>query len=115
MGLFVKGADARTGERGEKLLVEGDAARLRVWEGEPAGETAREHANDYEYLAYVAEGVLRVRIGEEGPVEVARGDSYRVPAGTPYAFEVLERATVIEAVSTVTPGAGGLATERLPG
>jgi quercetin dioxygenase-like cupin family protein len=96
---FVKGSQAESGERGEKLLVQGESARLRVWEGEPAGEQAPEHANDYEYLAYVVEGALRVRIGDEGPEEVRRGDSYRVPAGTPYAFEVLERATVVEAVS----------------
>jgi quercetin dioxygenase-like cupin family protein len=97
--LVVRGADAQTGERGEKLLVQGDAARLRVWEGEPAGEVAPEHANPYEYLAYLVEGAMRVRIGDGEPVELGRGDSYRVPAGTPYAFEVLERATVVEAVS----------------
>ena len=119
MALFVTASDARTGDRGEKLLVQGDTARLRVWEGEPPGETAPEHANPYEYLAYVVAGALRVRIGDEGPVEVRQGDSYRVPAGTPYAFEVLERATVVEAVSTATGAGlaegGSLAGERLPG
>ena len=98
--LFVKGDQAETGERGERLLVQGDSARLRLWEGEPAGEVSPEHSNPYEYLAYLVEGAMRLRIGDGAPVELRRGDSYRVPAGTPYAFEVLERATVVEAVST---------------
>ncbi len=100
MALFVRADEAETGQRGERLLVQGDVARLRVWEGEPAGEVAREHANPYEYLAYLVEGAMRVRIGDEGPVELRRGDSFRVPADTPYTFEILERATVVEALST---------------
>lgn len=91
-------ADAKRGERGEKLMVSGEAAHLRVWEGEPVGEVAPEHANDYEYLAYVVSGRMRVRIAGTTR-DVAAGDSYRVPAGTAYAFEVLERATVVEAVT----------------
>ncbi|MBA2638205.1 MAG: cupin domain-containing protein [Solirubrobacterales bacterium] len=98
MSLVVRGADAQTGQRGEKLLVQGDAARLRVWEGESAGEVAPEHANAYEYLAYITAGALRVRLGDEEPVDLRAGDSYRVPANVPYAFEVLERATVVEVV-----------------
>src|SRR3954471_9379502 len=96
---IVKPAAAPNGPRGEKLMAHGDAAALRVWEREPEGETSPEHTNDYEYLAYVAAGALRVRIGEDEPAEVRAGDSYVVPAGVPYGFEVLERATVVEAVS----------------
>ena len=95
---IVRHDQAATGERGERLLVHGDSAHLRLWEHEPAGETAPEHSNPYEYLAYVVDGAMRVRIGDDEPTEVRRGDSFRVPAGTPYAFEVLEAATVVEAV-----------------
>jgi quercetin dioxygenase-like cupin family protein len=116
--LFVKGTDAARGARGEKLLIEGDAARLRVWEGEPAGETAPEHANAYEYLAYVVAGRMLVRVGDEDPFVAEAGDSYRVPSGTPYAFEVLEQATVVEALSggpAVGPTGGPtLADETFP-
>jgi mannose-6-phosphate isomerase-like protein (cupin superfamily) len=42
---------------------------------------------------------MRVTIGDDAPVEVRAGDSYVVPAGTPYSFEVLETAVVVEAVS----------------
>lgn len=95
----VTASDATSGSRGERLLARGEQVALRVWEHEPAGETSPEHANDYEYAAYVTEGTLRVRIGEADPVELGVGDSYVVPAGTPYAFEVVERATVVEAVA----------------
>ena len=96
---IVKHADATTGPRGELLLAHGDNVALRVWEQEPAGEQAPEHANAYEYVAYVASGALRVRIGDDEPAEVRAGDTYVVPADTPYSFEVLEAATVVEAVS----------------
>lgn len=92
-------SNASTGDRGELLLARGEQVALRVWEHEPAGETSPEHANEYEYVAYVAEGTMRVRIGDAEAVEVGVGDSYAVPAGTPYAFEVVERATVVEAVA----------------
>lgn len=96
---IIKHADATTGSRGERLLAHGDNVILRVWEHEPAGEQSPEHANPYEYVAYVAKGALRVRIGDDAAGEVRPGDSYVVPADTPYAFEVLEAATVVEAVS----------------
>jgi len=99
MSDVVKGQDATEGARGEQLLARGKEMALRVWVHEPAGETSAEHSNAYEYVAYVAEGSLRVRIGGADAQELSTGDSYVVPADTPYAFEVLERATVVEAVS----------------
>ena len=96
---IVKHADATAGSRGEQLLAHGDSVALRVWEHEPAGEQSPEHANPYEYVAYVASGALRVTIGDDAAEEVRAGDSYVVPADTPYSFEVLEAATVVEAVS----------------
>jgi len=95
----ISSGEATTGSRGERLLAHGERVGLRVWEHEPAGEAAPAHANPYEYVAYVARGALRVRIGDDEPAEVRAGDSYVVPADTPYAFEVLETATVVEAVS----------------
>ena len=95
----VSSSDATTGDRGERLLARGERVGLRVWEHEPAGETSPEHANDYEYVAYLAEGAMRVRIGDAEAVELRAGDSYVVPAGTPYAFEITERAKVVEAVT----------------
>src|SRR4051794_13322739 len=96
---IVKRADAASGPRGKKLMAHGDALALRVWEREPEGERAPEHANDYEYVAYLAAGAMRVSIGDDEAQEVRAGDSYVVPANTPYSFEVPERAPVVEAVS----------------
>src|SRR5919202_1530325 len=61
---IVRHADAGMGSRGERLLARGQQVALRVWEHEPAGETAPEHANDYEYVGFIVEGAMRVRIGE---------------------------------------------------
>ena len=95
----VRAGEAATGDRGQRLLARGERVALRLWEHEPAGETAPEHANPYEYVAYLVAGAMRVRIGGAEPVELRAGDSYVVPAETPYAFEVLEPATVVEAVA----------------
>lgn len=99
MDTIVRGGEASTGERGERLLAAGERIGLRKWEGEPAGEQAPEHSNPYEYVAYLVEGRMRVRVGDAEPAELTPGDSYCVPADTPYSFEVLERATVVEGVS----------------
>jgi quercetin dioxygenase-like cupin family protein len=95
----VRAGEGRTGERGERLLARGEQVALRVWEHEPGGEQSPEHANPYEYVAYLVEGAMRVRIDGEDPVELGAGDSYAVPANTPYSFEVLEAAKVVEAVA----------------
>jgi quercetin dioxygenase-like cupin family protein len=95
-------ADALTGARGELLFARGEQVALRLWEHEPSGEQSPNHENDYEYVAYVLEGALRVYV-DGNALEVDAGDSYVIPSGTPYAFEVLEAATVIEAVAPPQP------------
>lgn len=99
MTFIVNGAQGETGERGEQLLAGTDKLRVRVWEGELAGEQAPPHSNDYDYVAYVLAGSLRVRVGDEAAGEVRAGDSYAVPAGVEYEFEVLEDAKVVEALT----------------
>ena len=99
MTSIVNGAQGETGERGEQLLAGTDRLRIRVWEGELAGEKAPAHSNAYDYVAYVLAGSLRVTIGDEAAGEVRAGDSYAVPAGVEYSFEVLEDAKVVEAVT----------------
>ncbi len=95
----VKGSEATTGDRGEVLLARGERLTLRKWEGEPEGTVAPPHRNPYEYVAYLVEGSMKIRIGSEDERTLAAGDSYVVPAGTEYTFEVLQRATVVEAVT----------------
>ncbi len=94
--VMVRGAQAASGERGERLLVNGASMAMRLWEREPAGTKKPEHSNPYEYVAYVLEGALRVTIDGHS-FEVGRGDSYCVPADSTYSLEILEEATVVEA------------------
>ena len=102
--VMVRGEHAASGERGEKLLVNGARMGLRLWEREPAGTQKPEHSNPYEYVAYVLEGALRVTIAGHS-FEARRGDSYCVPAETKYALEILEEATVVEATCPSDRGA----------
>lgn len=95
----VGGADAPSGARGETLLARTPKLALRLWEGEEAGVRSPEHSNSYDYVAYVLSGALEVTIGEAGAVQVRAGDSFAVPAETPYAFLVTETAKVVEAVA----------------
>ena len=99
MSHIVKSADAYHGDRGERLLAGTDRLRIRVWESEPAGETAAPHSNEYDYVAYVIAGSLRVRVGDEPEADVLAGDTYAVPAGVEYEFEVMEAARVVEAMT----------------
>jgi quercetin dioxygenase-like cupin family protein len=109
--VVVRGAHARAGERGEKLLVNGQHMAMRLWEREPAGTKKPEHVNPYEYVAYVIAGALRISLGGHS-FEVRQGDSYCVPADTSYTMEIIEEATVVEATmpsdrGPVTPVEGG--------
>ena len=96
----VPGAQAQEGDRGEQWLARTPKVALRLWEGEDAGVVSPEHRNDYDYVAYLLAGVMEVTIGDAEAVEVRAGDSYAVPADTPYSFRVTQAAKVIEAVAT---------------
>jgi mannose-6-phosphate isomerase-like protein (cupin superfamily) len=94
--------DATHGTRGERLLAAGRHVGLRIWERDPASErsVAPDPAN--ERVAYVASGVLVVAVAGDPPVEIRAGDSYVVPPGAGHRYEVLEPATVVEAVCPPT-------------
>jgi quercetin dioxygenase-like cupin family protein len=82
----------------ERVVVRGSHIELRVWEHDPAGEAAAPRDADHDHVAYVQDGALIVAIGADPPVELHAGDAYVVPAGTTCRFEVLEPATVVEAI-----------------
>lgn len=96
---IVLGSEAATGARGETLLAGTDKLALRLWEGEDAGERNPEHSNSYDYVAYVLSGELEVTLGEQPARTLRAGDSYAVPAETPYSFVVTATAKVVEAVA----------------
>ena len=83
-----------------RVMARGRNIELRLWERDPAGRRALEPDEAHEHVNYVQAGALIVSIGDGPPLEVHAGDSYVVPAGRSHRFEVLEPATVVEAVST---------------
>jgi uncharacterized cupin superfamily protein len=90
--------DADRGLHGERLMARGRHVELRLWERDPAGEAAAPPDTEHDRVAYVQDGALIVAIADDPPVELHAGDSYVVPAGEPCRFEVLEPATVVEAI-----------------
>ena len=83
-----------------RVMARGRHIELRLWERDPAGERAFGPDEAREHVAYIQSGALIVSVGNGPPLEVHAGDSYVVPAGRSHRFEVLEPATVVEAVST---------------
>jgi uncharacterized cupin superfamily protein len=90
--------DAIDGHNGERLMARGRRVALRLWERDPAGERRVGPDEANEHVAYVQSGALIVTIADDPPVELHAGDSFVVPAGIGHRFEVLEPATVVEAV-----------------
>ena len=97
----VKAADAKRGDMGQKLLVEGGGLALRLWEQEPPGQPGELHRRDYETLGYVFAGRVELTV-DDATVELGPGDSWRVPKGAPRSYHILETLTAIEA--TRPPG-----------
>jgi uncharacterized cupin superfamily protein len=90
--------EAPSGRRGERLMARGRHVELRLWERDPAGEAVEAPDAEHDRVAYVQSGALIVAIADDPPAELHAGDSYVVPAGESCRFEVLEPATVVEAV-----------------
>ena len=90
--------DAPTGDRGQKKLVEGDSALLRLWENEQPGDDSEMHTTAYETLGYVVSGRGVCHVGDQ-QVQLAPGVAWRVPADTPHRYEITEALTAVESVS----------------
>jgi len=85
----------------ERLMARASQVELRLCELDPAGEADMPLDDDHDRVAYVQHGAIIVAIGDEPPAELHSGDSYVVPAGERCVFEVLEPATVVEAIGPV--------------
>jgi quercetin dioxygenase-like cupin family protein len=105
--ILVRGSHAPRGSKGEHLLVNGERMAMRLWMNEEAGTIKPEHANPYEYVAYIVSGRMRITIDGHS-FEAGAGDSYCVPANAKYTLEVLEEATIVEATSPPDRGANTL-------
>ena len=82
----------------EQVVARGRHVELRLCERDPASEAATAPDPEHDHVAYVQEGALIVSIAGGPPVELHAGDAYVVPAGERCRFEVLEPATVVEAI-----------------
>jgi uncharacterized cupin superfamily protein len=86
----------------ERLMARGSQVELRICELHPASEAALPSDAEHDRVAYLQEGALIVAIGDDPPSELHAGDTYVVPAGARCMLEVLEPATVVEAVGPAT-------------
>ena len=82
-----------------RVMARGRHIELRLWERDPAGQRALEPDEAHERVSYVQAGALIVMVGDDPPLEVHAGDSYVVPAGSGWTFEVLDPAILVEAIS----------------
>jgi quercetin dioxygenase-like cupin family protein len=82
----------------EQVVARARRVELRLCQRDPAGEAAAPPDAEHDHVAYVQEGALIVSIAGGPPVELHAGDSYVVPAGARCRLEVLEPATVMEAI-----------------
>jgi uncharacterized cupin superfamily protein len=79
-------------------IARGRHVELCLWERDPAGETTVAPDDEHDHVVYLQSGALIVTIGDDPPLELHARDSFEVPAGVRYRFEVLEPATVVEAI-----------------
>ena len=94
----VSASDAETGAMGQKYLIAGDAAALRMWHEEAPSDGGEPHVRDYETVGYVVSGKVEVTVdGETTPL--AAGDSWHVPKGATRSYRIVETLTAIEATS----------------
>ena len=85
------------GDMGQRYLVSGTRADMRLWEAEP-GPLGPAHERDYETLGYVVSGRVESHLGDDR-ITCGAGDSYLVPEGTTRRWRVLEALVAVEACS----------------
>ena len=90
--------NAPTGDRGQKQLVSGENALLRLWENEQPGQDSEMHTTPYETLGYCVSGKAVCHVDDE-TISISPGVAWRVPAGTPHRYEILETLTAVESIS----------------
>lgn len=95
--------EAARSDDGDRQLVRGERAALRLWEAEAPGTDKPERSSPYDTLGYVIAGRAELSAGGQ-TVTLAPGDSYLVPAGEGHTYRILEAFTAVEAT---TPPAEG--------
>lgn len=102
--LTVSTGEADTGDMGQKLLISGDKAALRMWNEQPGdAESKSARASDYETVGYVLEGRAELTM-ESKTIVLEPGISWVVPQGTEHSYKILESFRAIEATSPPARG-----------
>ncbi len=94
MELKTSETQAQIGEHGERFLIEGENAFMRLWHEKnvPDKEFV---SREYETLGYVISGSAVLTVGDE-EVELGIGDSWRVPAGAKHRYTIKETLKAVE-------------------
>src|SRR4051812_29856101 len=92
----VKSDYSPLGKMGQRYLASGKNVSMRLWEGEPAGETKPPRRREYETVGYVIRG--RAELTVEGQtILLEGGDSWVVPKGAEHSYKILEPSPAVEA------------------
>lgn len=94
---------ALSGRTGTKRRIHGSTKNLMMISYEwQKGLKMVTHDHEVEQISYVAEGKLKVTIGDETFI-AEKGDSYTEPRRVPHSIEALEPSLTIEAFSPPRP------------
>ena len=92
--------DAPIGDRGQRILTQGEDMGMRYWYKQPDVEKSQ-HVNEYETLGFAIEGRARIVVDDSERL-LEPGDSWQVPAGKPHHYEILEPFAAVEVTSPST-------------
>lgn len=94
MNYKMKEAEAETGEMGQKKLIQGDHARMRLWQNEQVVDKTFV-AQNYETLGYVIAGDAVLHIDGKDIILEA-GDSWKVPKGVEHSYTIKNSLKAVE-------------------
>ncbi len=92
----VNSADAPQGAMGQKYLASGKSVSMRLWQGEPAGESCPATERQYEVVGYVISGEAELNLAGQ-TIFLEPGDCWVVPAGARHSYHIRKEFTAIEA------------------
>ncbi|QDG54252.1 cupin domain-containing protein [Persicimonas caeni] len=96
----IKSSEApSSGPKFLRQLASGDQVGMRMWVDEkPGDKESKMHSSPYETVGYVIDGKAKLHCGGE-TIELAKGDSWFVPADVEHCYEILDSFTAVEATS----------------
>ena len=91
-------ATAPRGEMGQRYLVSGKSAAMRLWDNEQPADVKPATRRDYETVGFVVSG--RAELHLEGQLlTLEPGDSWLVPKDAEHTYKIIEPFTAVEVTS----------------